>query len=102
LGLFEDVEIADFAKYMKATKEKECRLCFADADGKHDLMLNDWQFYEYQRKFGATREAFRHFNNGKSLVMLGNMFQYRSTWIALGCYRLTDDSIAKTSQLQMF
>lgn len=86
LGLFEDVQLADFTKYMKETKEKQSRLTFADMDGKHDLMLNDWQFYEYQRKFGATPEAFRFVNGKMNVIILGNMFQYRSTWIALGCY----------------
>ena len=87
IGLFEDVELSDFCKYTKETKERESRIVFMDGDGKHDLQLNDWQYYEYQRKFGAKPEAFRYVNNNKSkLLLLGNMFQYRSKWIALGVF----------------
>ena len=87
IGMFEDVEIADFTKYTKETKERESRIVFRDGDGLHKLQLNDWQYYEYQRKFGAKADAFRFINTpGEKLIMLGNMFQYRSKWIALGVF----------------
>jgi len=88
IGMFEDVEIADFAKYTKHSKEKKCKLAFRDGDGLHDLQLNEWQYYEYQRKFGAKKDAFRYIEcNQPNIVLLGNMFQYRSTWIALSVFR---------------
>lgn len=90
-GLFEDVEIADFCKYTKESKEKECRIIFNDKDGKHNLQLNNWQYYEFQRKFGATNEAFRFINNKKNnLIVVGNMYQYRNTWIGLEAFNLPE------------
>lgn len=87
MGLFEDVEIADFTKYTKETKEKQSRIYFSDGDGSHNLQLNDWQYYEYQRKFGAKPDAFRYINNDKvKLIMIGNLYQYRSKWLALGVF----------------
>ena len=101
IGMFEDVEIADFTKYTKETKERESRIIFQDGDGKHNLQLNDWQYYEYQRKFGAKPDAFRYINtSGHKLIMLGNMFQYRSKWIALGAFSLKNSMIAP--QIKMF
>ncbi len=89
VGMFEDVELADFTKYTKDTKEKESRIIFTDKDGKHNLQFNEWQVYEYQRKFGADSGAFR-FLTGKQgqYVLLGNMLQYRVNWIGLGLFRL--------------
>lgn len=88
LGLFEDVEIPDFKKYTKDTKGGVSRLSFRDGDGQHDVQLNDWQYYEYQRKNGAKPDAFRYINNDlPRLVMVGNMYQYRSTWLALDVFK---------------
>ena len=94
IGLFEDVEIADFCKYTKETKQNESRIAFMDGDGLHDLQLNDWQYYEYQRKFGAKPDAFRFIEASKqNLVVLGNMFSYRNTWLALGVHRPVFQSV---------
>lgn len=87
IGMFNDVEIADFCKYTKETRQKESRITFVDGDGKHNVQLNDWQYYEYQRKFGANVDAFRHVNTASSkIIVIGNMFQYRSVWLALGVF----------------
>lgn len=102
LGMFEDVEIADFSKYMKETKQKESRISFMDGDGKHDLQLNDWQFYEYQRKFGAKPEAFRHVNGKTNLIIIGNMFQYRTTWLCLGAYSVEQYNVFAKHQMSLF
>lgn len=88
IGMFADVEIADFSKYMKETKERESRITFKDGDGTHDLQLNDWQYYEYQRQHGANSGAFRFIEvDKKSILVVGNMFSYRSKWICLGVYK---------------
>ena len=102
IGLFEDVELADFCKYTKESKERESRIVFTDGDGKHDLQLNDWQYYEYQRKFGAKADAFRYVNNRKAkLLMLGNMFQYRNKWIALGVFEPKNTFIHQPALFQL-
>lgn len=101
-GLFDDVEIADFCKYTKHTKEKESRIIFTDGDGEHNLQLNDWQYYEYQRKFGAKPDAFRYAHKaGKKIILVGNMFQYRTSWIALGVFNEIENTLSNT-QLAMF
>jgi len=87
IGLFEDVELSWFSSYTKDTKQKESRLKFVDGDGVHDLQLNEWGLYEYQRKFGAKDDAFRFLKNSK-YVMVGNMHHYRSTWIALNTFKI--------------
>jgi hypothetical protein len=84
-GLFEDVELADFTKYTKETKDKEARIYFRDKIGEHDLQFNEWQLYEYQRKFTASQEAFRFMKN-KNLLMIGNMHNHRNIWIGLGMF----------------
>jgi len=85
-GLFGDVEIADFTKYTKETKNKEARIFFRDKDGEHDIQYNEWQVYEYQRKFKASDEAFR-FIKSSNLLLVGNMHNYRNTWIGLGMFK---------------
>lgn len=85
-GMFEDVSLADFTKYTKHTKEKESRIYFRDADGEHDLQYNEWQIYEFQRKFNATTEAFRHMKN-KNMLLVGNMHNYRNVWIGLSLFQ---------------
>ena len=89
MGMFDDVELADFTKYTKEQRQKIARVSFIDGDGKHNLQLNEWQYTEYQRKFGATKDAFR-FINGKDskVLMLGNMLQYQSSWMVLGVFSL--------------
>jgi len=84
-GLFEDVELADFTNFTKETKSKESRIFFKDLKGEHDLQYNEWQVYEYQRKFKASNEAFRFLKN-KNLILIGNMHSYRNTWLALGLF----------------
>jgi hypothetical protein len=96
VGMFEDVELSSFASYTKATKEKESRIKFLDEDGMHDLQLNEWGLYEYQRKFGAKTEAFRYVNSPKSThVLVGNMHNHRSTWIALNTFNLPIEPITQ-------
>ena len=91
-GLFEDVELADFTKYTKSTKDKEARIYFRDAKGEHDLQYNEWQIYEYQRKFSASLEAFRFMKN-KNLLMVGNMHNHRNIWIGLGMFEYNSLSL---------
>lgn len=87
IGMFDDVEIADFTKYTKETKLKESRIMFVDGDGKHNLQFNEWQVYEYQRRFGAKNDAFRFMNgNNEKLLLLGNMNAHRTVWVALGFF----------------
>lgn len=89
IGMFDDVELADFTSYTKETKSKECRLIFSDQDGNHNLQFNEWQYYEYQRRFGATNDAFRFIEpSACNLILVGNMHNYRSTWIALGVFKM--------------
>ncbi len=62
-NLFEDVSCIETSIFTKDQYLKESRISFNDLDGSHDLQLNDWQYYEYQRKFGAKKDAFRYINN---------------------------------------
>jgi hypothetical protein len=88
VGMFDDVDLADFTKYTKETKEKQARVIFRDGDGSHNLQLNEWQYTEYQRKFGATKDAFRFINTtGKNLILIGNMLQYQNSWMVLGVFK---------------
>lgn len=82
IGLFEDVQLADFTNYTKETKNKEARIIFTDADGLHNLQYNEWQVYEYQRKFNADEGAFRFLIN-KDFLLIGNYLQYQNNWIGL-------------------
>jgi hypothetical protein len=91
-GLFEDVEIADFTKYTKESKDKESRIYFKDNKDEHDLQYNEWQIYEYQRKFNASIEAFRFMKN-KNLLMIGNMHNHRNIWIGLGLFEYNSISL---------
>jgi hypothetical protein len=88
VGMFEDVELADFTKYTKETKTVEARISFTTNDGQHDLQFNDWSVTEWYRKFGTMypiSDAFR-FLKGKSYALLGNMHNYRNNWITLDLY----------------
>lgn len=87
MDLFNTKELSEFGTYTKESKLYESRIRFADGDGGHNLQLNDWQYFEYQRKFGAKPEAFRYVNDNKSKILLiGNMHNYRSKWICLGVF----------------
>lgn len=86
LGIFEDVEIEDFTKYTKDTKDKEARIYFKDRLGEHDLQYNEWQVYEYQRKFKATEGAFR-FMKDQNMLLVGNMHNHRNVWIGLSLFK---------------
>lgn len=94
IGMFEDVEIADWASFTKETKEKESRVIFVDGDGKHNLQFNEWQVYECGRKFGYDGQAFRFLLDEKSkgkkgqYLLIGNMHSYRNNWIGLGFFKL--------------
>jgi hypothetical protein len=88
LGLFEDVELADFTKYTKETKEVEARISFYTNDGNHDIQFNDWGVTEWYRKFKnkyPINEAFRNLKN-KQYCLIGNMHNHRNNWIALDLY----------------
>lgn len=88
LGLFEDVEIADFTKFTKETKESEARIIFDDEVSTHDIQYNDWGVTEWYRKFKSKfpiNDAFRNLKN-KKYCLVGNMHSYRTTWIALDLY----------------
>ena len=88
IGMFDDVEIADFTKFTKEQRQKEARVRFVDGDGNHDLQLNEWQYYEYQRRHGASSKAFRYLDhNATNLLLLGNMLRYQSSWMALGVFK---------------
>jgi hypothetical protein len=94
IGMFDDVEIADFTKYTKETKMKESRIKFKDADGLHNLQFNEWQYYEFQRKYGYELDAFRNINGrGEKYLLLGNMNGYRMNWIGLGFFNLITENI---------
>lgn len=89
IGMFDDVELADFTKYTKEQREKIARVVFKDGDGKHNLQLNEWQYTEYQRRFGATKDAFRYITgNSPKVLMLGNMLQFQSSWMVLSVFKL--------------
>lgn len=89
-SLFEDVDLYadDYQIYTKDTKEKVSRLVFNDADGTHDLQLNEWQYFEYARNNGYNKEAFRYINtNSDNLLLLGNMLQYQNNWMVLSVFK---------------
>lgn len=87
VGLFEEVEIASWTVYTKDSKTAIAKCIFRDGDGIHTLQLNEWQFYEYQRKFGVNNDAFRHIKgSNEKLLLLGNMNAYRNNWIVLGVF----------------
>jgi len=89
IGLFEDVDLSWFASYTKTLKQKESRIVFNDMDGAHNLQYNEWGVYEFQRKFGANNDAFRYSKcSEQSHILVGNMHNYRSVWIALGIFDL--------------
>jgi hypothetical protein len=88
VGMFEDVELADFTKYTKDTKTVEARISFMCNDGQHDLQFNDWSVTEWYRKFAgqySITDAFRFLQN-KSYALMGNMHNYRNNWITLDLY----------------
>lgn len=88
IGLFEDVELADFTKFTKETKEYEARINLLGNDGQHDIQFNDWGATEWYRKFKGQypiNDAFRNLKN-KTHCLIGNMHNYRNTWIALDLY----------------
>lgn len=94
-SLFEDVELPEYASFTKEGSEYESRITFKDGDGLRNLQLNDWQYYEYRRKYGATKEAFRFVNNrGPMLLMLGNMHNHRNTWMVLKAIKAMPQMIA--------
>lgn len=87
VGMFDDVELADFTKYTKEQREKEARIIFKDGDGAHNLQFNDWQYAEFQRKFGATKDAFRFIKpDAPQLLLIGNMLQYQNSWMVLSAF----------------
>lgn len=86
LLLFQDIQ-EDYDPYTKQDKQFHSRIKFMDQDGTHNLMLNNWQYYMAQINFGHKPEAFRYINNDPQILMLGNMFSYRNTWIVLESFR---------------
>lgn len=88
IGMFEDVELADFTRYTKETKPIEARISFAGNDGTHDIQFNDWGVTEWYRKFNGKypiSDAFRNLHN-KKYCLIGNMHNFRSSWLALDLY----------------
>jgi hypothetical protein len=88
LGLFEDVEIADWASFTKDSKEREARIDFYGNDGHHNLQYNDWgpaEWYRRHRGQYPIDQAFRFLLN-KSYALIGNMHNYRNNWIVLDLY----------------
>ena len=88
IGMFEDVELAEFTSYTKETKEKQARIKFIDDDGFHNIQYNDWGVTEFYRKFKGIHpieQAFRNLLN-KKYCLIGNMHNYRTNWIALDLY----------------
>lgn len=82
VGLFEEVELSNFVKYTKASRQYESRISFKDADGQHNLQLNDWSIYEGHRKLPYA-DPFRFYNDKGGLLLVGNMNAHRNNWIAL-------------------
>ena len=101
IGMFDDVELADFTKYTKETKRKEARIYFRDAAGEHDIQYNEWQVYEFQRKFNATPDAFRFMKN-KNILLVGNMHNYRNIWIGLGMFTTAIPQLNLLNQQSIF
>jgi len=85
-GMFEDVQIAGYTGYTKESKTKECRIYFRDIEGEHDIQFNEWQVYEYQRKYGAKEDAFRFYKES-DLLLVGNMHNHRNVWIGLTMFK---------------
>ena len=103
IGLFEDVELADFTKYTKESRQKESRVKFKDADGYHDLQFNEWGIYEFGRKFGYTKDAFRH-TVGASHILVGNMLQFQNKWMVMKFFKLElqeEKTIINSTQLNL-
>jgi hypothetical protein len=98
IGMFEDVEIAGFTNYTKEKREKEARIKFNDADGLHDLQFNEWQVYEYGRKFGFDEDAFR-FCKHKTHLLVGNMLQFQNIWMGLKFMKLIPERKVFQSQI---
>jgi hypothetical protein len=98
-NMFEDVQCIETSLYTKDQYLKESRISFNDLDGIHNLQLNDWQYYEFQRKFGAKKEAFRYISKDKdNYILIGNMYQHRNIWIGLGVHECKN-ILSKTLQL---
>lgn len=88
IGLFEDVQIADWASFTKDSKEREARINFYGNDGNHNLQYNDWGITEWYRLFKGQypiEQAFRNLKN-KSYALIGNMHNHRNNWIVLDLY----------------
>ena len=99
-NMFEDVQCIETSLYTKDQYLKESRISFNDLDGVHNLQLNDWQYYEFQRKFGANKDAFRHITKDKdNYILIGNMYQHRNIWIGLGVHECKNKSL---QTLQLF
>lgn len=99
-NMFEDVQCIETSLYTKDQYLKESRISFNDLDGVHNLQLNDWQYYEFQRKFGANKDAFRHISKDKdNYILIGNMYQHRNIWIGLGVHECKNQLL---QNLQLF
>ncbi len=85
-GMFEDVEIADFTRFTKHSRETMFRVRFEDEDGQHNLQFNRWDIWETARKFGASKAVDLFSNPGPHLLMLGNYLQHQTSWSVLGIW----------------
>jgi len=86
IGMFDDVELADFTKYTKHSRTTMFRVRFSDADGVHNLQFNRWDIYETARKFGAGRAVELFSKPGPHVLMLGNYLQHQTSWSVLGIW----------------
>jgi len=96
IGMFEDVELADYVKYTKDSKQKDLRIIFRDGDGEHNLQMNEWHYFEGQRQFGALPKLLEPLNRkDRNLLLIGNQLQYQNNWMGLGKFK-------STIQVQLF
>ena len=86
IGMFDDVELADFTKYTKHSRTTMFRVRFRDADGLHNLQFNRWDIWETARKHGAGKAVELFSKPGPHILMLGNYLQHQTSWSVLGIW----------------
>jgi hypothetical protein len=63
------------------------RLQFRDADGDHNLGLNDWGCYEWIRKGGDPEQLWHNlrlfYPDREQLLLVGNLRDHRNAWIVI-------------------
>jgi len=86
IGMFEDVQLADYTKYTKHSRESIFRITFQDEDGLHNLQCNRWDVFETARKYSAAVSVTRFSKPGPHILMLGNYLQHQTSWCVLGMW----------------